>query len=80
MESSYIISKEALYAREERDHNKKAASTKKRAARGDQYTCEVCGLEVTVDEIEDYTEYTESAILCCGKEMKPKKKAAAKKA
>lgn len=54
---------------------KKAPATKRRVAKGDQYACEVCGLAVTVDEA---CGCEETVILCCGKEMKPKKVAVKK--
>lgn len=43
------------------------APAKKRAAKGDTLTCEVCGLSVVVDEA---CGCAECEILCCGKPMK----------
>lgn len=39
--------------------------------KGSKFVCEVCGLSVTVDNVCGCTEA--HPILCCGKEMKPKK-------
>jgi hypothetical protein len=54
-------------------------ATKKKAARGESYVCEVCGLAVIVDEVCGCVETHE--IICCGKPMKEKtaKAKAAKK-
>lgn len=46
---------------------KKAAKAKK----GKGYTCSVCGLAVTVDNICGCVDTCD--IICCGQEMKPKK-------
>jgi hypothetical protein len=46
--------------------------SKKAVKKGDVYTCGVCGLAVTVDEICGCVGYCD--IICCGKEMKAKKK------
>ncbi len=50
----------------------KKAPARKKVAKGDAYECEVCGVEVTVDQAcgcaADYHE-----IICCGKPMKQKK-------
>jgi hypothetical protein len=46
--------------------------TKKGLKKGDVYKCGVCGLAVTVDEVcgcEDFCD-----IICCEKQMKPKKR------
>ena len=51
---------------------KKAA--KKAVKRGDTYTCGVCGLAVTVDEVCGCVDACD--IICCEKQMKPKRKAA----
>jgi len=53
---------------------KKAAKkvSKKDVKKGDVYQCGVCGLGVTVDEVcccEDTCD-----IICCEKQMKPKKR------
>jgi len=47
---------------------KKAA--KKAVKRGDMYTCGVCGLAVTVDEVCGCVDACD--IICCEKQMKPK--------
>jgi hypothetical protein len=43
----------------------------KRVAKGDTYTCEVCGLSVIVDEACNCVGVCD--IICCGKPMKEKK-------
>jgi len=48
-----------------------AKSGKKKVSRGDQYSCEVCGLVVSVDEACGCVEACD--IICCGEEMKAKK-------
>ncbi len=46
--------------------------TKKGVKKGDVYQCGVCGLAVTVDECGCVDACD---IICCEKQMKPKKKA-----
>jgi hypothetical protein len=48
-------------------------ATKKGLKKGDVYQCSVCGLAVTVDEICGCVESCD--IVCCEKQMKPKKQA-----
>jgi hypothetical protein len=48
-----------------------AKGSKKKMARGDQYSCEVCGLVVSVDEVCGCAEAHN--IICCGEEMKARK-------
>jgi len=43
----------------------------KNTKKANRYTCEVCGLVVTVDNDCGCGEACD--IICCGKEMKPKK-------
>ena len=50
---------------------KKAATAKKKVAKGDTYACEVCGLAVTVDEVCGCVDVCD--IICCGEPMKAKK-------
>jgi hypothetical protein len=45
---------------------------KKVVKKGDVYKCGVCGLAVTVDEVCGCADTCD--IICCEKEMKPKKK------
>jgi len=47
--------------------------SKKSVKKGDVYKCTVCGLAVTVDETCGCIDYCD--IICCGKEMKAKKRA-----
>jgi hypothetical protein len=54
---------------------KGATTTKTRAAKGDQFSCDVCGLVLTVDEA---CGCAETMLLCCNEPMKPKRKAAKK--
>ena len=46
-------------------------ATKKTIAKGDSYTCEVCGLSVVVDEACGCVDVCD--IICCSKPMKEKK-------
>ncbi len=43
----------------------------KKAMKGDKYTCDVCGLVVSVDAVCDCIDVCN--ILCCGKPMRLKK-------
>jgi len=43
----------------------------KKVSRGDQYSCEVCGLIVSVDESCGCVDACD--IICCGEEMKARK-------
>ena len=45
----------------------------KRVKKGDAYQCGVCGLAVTVDQVCGCADACD--IICCGEQMKPKKKA-----
>jgi hypothetical protein len=47
---------------------------KKGVKKGDVYKCSVCGLVVTVDEACGCVDACD--IICCEKQMKPKRKAA----
>jgi hypothetical protein len=46
-------------------------ATKKNVKKGDVYECSVCGLAVTVDEVCGCAEACD--IICCEKQMKPKR-------
>ena len=46
---------------------------KKVVKKGDVYKCGVCGLAVTVDEVCGCVDTCD--IICCQKQMKPKKRA-----
>jgi len=46
---------------------------KKDMKKGDVYTCSVCGLAVTVDEVCGCADYCD--IICCEKPMRPKRRA-----
>ena len=46
---------------------------KKDVKKGDTYQCGVCGLAVTVDEVCGCIDACD--IICCEKQMKPKKRA-----
>ena len=48
-------------------------ASKKPVKKGDAYKCTVCGLSVVVDEVCGCIDACD--IICCEKEMKPKKKA-----
>jgi hypothetical protein len=50
----------------------KGKAKDKKAARGDKYSCSLCGMTVTVDEICGCTEVCD--IICCGKQMELKNK------
>jgi len=45
--------------------------TKKSSTKKQKYTCEVCGLVISVDEICGCVDTCD--IICCGKQMKVKK-------
>jgi hypothetical protein len=47
-------------------------ASKKSVKKGDAYQCGVCGLAVTVDEVCGCADTCD--IICCGKQMKPKKR------
>ena len=49
-------------------------ATKKNVKKGDVYECSVCGLAVTVDEVCGCAETCD--IICCEKQMKPKRRGA----
>jgi len=49
------------------------AVSKKAVKKGDVYKCGVCGLSVVVDEICGCVDTCD--IICCEKEMKPKRRA-----
>lgn len=58
----------------------KKATAKKKVARGDSYSCGVCGIVVSVDEVCGCVDVCD--IVCCGQPMKAKPaktKASAKK-
>jgi len=50
---------------------KKVNTAKKKVKKGDAYSCEVCGLVVTVDEVCGCVDTCD--IICCDTQMKPKK-------
>ena len=50
----------------------KPKAAKSKIKEGDRYQCGVCGMAVTVDEVCGCMETHD--IVCCGKQMKPKKK------
>ena len=50
---------------------KSARAPKKAVQKGDAYQCSVCGLAVTVDEVCGCIDTCD--IICCEKQMKPKK-------
>ncbi len=52
-------------------------AARKKAAKGDTYACEVCGLSVIVD---DACGCAETEIICCSEPMKEKKVKARAKA
>jgi hypothetical protein len=58
----------------------KKATTKRKYSKGQEMTCEVCGLAVTVDDIGGVLVEEDSVLLCCDQPMKAKgaKKAAKK--
>lgn len=50
---------------------KVAKVSKKSVKKGDAYTCGVCGLAVTVDEVCGCVDTCD--IICCERQMKPKR-------
>lgn len=49
----------------------KGKTKAKKAVRGDKYSCQVCGMVVTVDEVCGCMDVCD--ILCCGKQMELEK-------
>lgn len=49
----------------------KRATTSKKVTKGSSYSCEVCGLVVSVDEVCGCVDYCD--IICCGEPMKERK-------
>jgi hypothetical protein len=47
-------------------------ATSKKIRKGSKYSCEVCGIGVTVDEVCGCVDVCD--IICCGEQMKPRKK------
>jgi hypothetical protein len=45
---------------------------KPKIKKGDKYQCSVCGIAVSIDEVCGCVDVCD--IMCCGKQMKPKKK------
>jgi len=50
---------------------KKGVKKMEKPKKGSRYTCRVCGLVVTVDNVCGCVEACD--IICCGEQMKPKK-------
>ncbi|MEE8329622.1 MAG: hypothetical protein V3R54_06810 [Thermodesulfovibrionia bacterium] len=50
----------------------KKKTTKRKIKEGAKYACSVCGIAVTVDEICGCVDVCD--IICCDKQMKPRKK------
>lgn len=50
---------------------KKTAKRHTKSRKKPKYSCKVCGLLVTVDNICGCVDYCD--IVCCGEEMKPKR-------
>lgn len=50
---------------------KKGAKRVTKTKKGSRYTCSVCGLVLTVDNVCGCVDACD--IICCGKEMQPKK-------
>ncbi len=51
---------------------KTAKKTTKKTKKGAKYECSVCGVAVTIDEVCGCMDVCD--LICCGKQMKPKKK------
>jgi hypothetical protein len=47
-------------------------TTKKTIKKGDRYACNICGVAVRIDEVCGCVDMCD--IICCGRQMKPKKK------
>jgi hypothetical protein len=47
-------------------------TTKRKIKKGAKYSCSVCGVAVRVDEVCGCVDMCD--IVCCGEQMKPKKK------
>ncbi len=50
----------------------KKKTTKKKMRKGAKYACSVCGMAVSVDEVCGCVDVCD--IICCGKQMKSRKK------
>jgi hypothetical protein len=75
------VKNQILVKEEVKMPDKKAAPAKgttKKVAKGDAYSCGVCGLVVTVDETCGCVDTCD--IICCNEPMKPKKTATKVKA
>lgn len=53
---------------------KTAKKTTKKTKKGAKYECSVCGVAVTIDEVCGCMDVCD--LICCGKQMKPKKEIA----
>lgn len=47
-------------------------TTTKKMRRGAEYECSICGIAVSVDKVCGCVDVCD--IICCGKQMKPRKK------
>jgi hypothetical protein len=56
---------------EKKEAQVQKAPARRKAAKGDSYVCEVCGLAVTVDEVCGCVDVCD--IICCGEPMKDRK-------
>ena len=50
---------------------KKSGQKKSGTSKGNRYTCNECGIVVTVDEVCDCVDVCD--LVCCGEQMQPKK-------
>lgn len=50
----------------------KKKTTKKAVKKGEKYGCSACGMVVSIDEVCGCADVCD--IICCGDQMKPKKK------
>ncbi len=50
---------------------KKSAQKKTGTSKGSKYTCNECGIVVTVDEVCNCVDVCD--LICCGEQMQPKK-------
>ncbi len=49
---------------------KKSSQKKSGTGKGSKYTCNECGIVVTVDEVCDCADVCD--LICCGEQMQPK--------
>lgn len=70
-----VAAKKKVTAKKKSKKKVTAAKSKKKSSKikkGSKYQCGVCGVAVTIDEVCGCVDMCD--IICCGEQMKPKKK------